>query len=160
MDILIFSLFPLYTYLSHEKGGQDEIELEGGCHCGSVRFKMRTKRRTAVWICNCSICTMKQNHHIIVGDESFTLLKGRDKLGDYRFGSRTAQHLFCTTCGVCSFYKPRSNPDGIGVTLYCIDDPSKLIIKRNEFDGQNWEQFYATSAGSKIKRFSAAKDQK
>ena len=32
---------------------------------------------------------------------------------EYRFGTNTARHRFCATCGVQAFYIPRSNPDGV-----------------------------------------------
>ena len=45
----------------------------------------------------------------------------------------------CKTCGVKSFYIPRSNPDGIDVNVNCLDTrPASIEIV--QFDGQNWEQ--------------------
>ena len=40
--------------------------MEGGCHCGRVRFRI-TADLDGVTICNCSICTMKGIWHLIVG---------------------------------------------------------------------------------------------
>ena len=40
-----------------------------------------------------------------------TIERGREALISYRFGSGAADHLFCGTCGVKSFYQPRSHPD-------------------------------------------------
>ena len=31
-----------------------------------------------------------------------------------------SRHRFCSVCGVQSFYRPRSNPDGVGVVPHCI----------------------------------------
>ena len=41
-------------------------------------------------------------------------LQGEDNLTTYTFGSHKAKLTFCRTCGVQSFYTPRSNPDGYG----------------------------------------------
>lgn len=77
-------------------------------------------------------------HHLIVSRDQFTLLQGRENLQNYRFNTGVAQHLFCQTCGVKSFYVPRSNPEGVSVNLFCLDPvPNYTAIP---FDGQNWEQ--------------------
>lgn len=39
----------------------------------------------------------------------------------YLWGTKTAQRRFCSRCGILPFYVPRSNPDGIGITLHCVD---------------------------------------
>ena len=97
---------------------------------------------------------MKQNHHFIVPDGAFNLLCGDDHLIEYNFGSGVARHLFCKQCGVQSFYKPRSNPNGYGITLYCISPFDQVeSYSVAEFDGQNWESFYE-GPGSEIKAFS------
>lgn len=88
----------------------------------------------------CSICTKKQNKHFVVPEKNFKLLKGEESLTTYTFGSGKAQHTFCKTCGVQSFYTPRSNPDGKGIAVHCIDSGTIKEIKVHTFDGQNWEE--------------------
>lgn len=55
--------------------------------------------------------------HTIVPESRFSLIKGEDKLTLYQFGSKTAKHLFCKVCGISAFYNPRSNPDGVAITV-------------------------------------------
>jgi len=75
--------------------------------------------------------------HIVVPHDKFDLLTGRDALASYRFGTGTAEHLFCSRCGVKSFYQPRSHPDSWSVNANCLDQPIELAIEK--FDGRNWE---------------------
>ena len=56
----------------------------------------------------------KQNHHFVVPDYNFRLVKGADKITTYTFNKHQARHTFCSVCGVQSFYTPRTNPDGKG----------------------------------------------
>ena len=62
-------------------------------------------------------------------------------LTTYTFNTHIAKHKFCKFCGVQSFYHPRSNPDGIGIKVYCVKKEPKTIvsIKYKTFDGDNWE---------------------
>lgn len=90
--------------------------------------------------CNCSICSMTGFRHLMVPHTQFRLLSGDRRLVGYRFGTGAANHLFCGTCGVKSFYQPRSHPDGWSVNLNALDDPAALTMTVNVFDGRNWEQ--------------------
>jgi len=76
--------------------------------------------------------------HIMVPHEEFELITGRDALTSYRFGSGAAEHLFCSNCGVKSFYQPRSHPEAWSVNANCLDDPPKLSIEK--FDGRDWDR--------------------
>ena len=76
--------------------------------------------------------------HLMVPHEEFVLEQGHDKLTSYRFGSGAAEHLFCSSCGVKSFYQPRSHPNAWSVNAHCLDQPVDFAIER--FDGRNWEQ--------------------
>jgi hypothetical protein len=113
-------------------------EMEGGCHCGRVRFRV-TADLDGVTICNCSICSKKGILHLIVPPERFELLSGRDDLTTYRFNTGVAQHTFCKVCGIHPFYVPRSDPDKIDVNARCIDDIDLAAIKPKYFDGRHWE---------------------
>ena len=112
----------------------------GGCHCGAVRFEVDAPDRLVVQDCNCSICRMSGYWHLIVPAARFRLLRGREALQTYVFNTGTARHLFCRTCGVKSFYVPRSNPDGFSVNARCLDATTIAEIAIEAFDGQDWER--------------------
>src|SRR5215471_19859427 len=101
---------------------------EGGCHCERVRFRV-TADLSTVTICNCSICTKKGIVHLIVRQEQFELLRGKDDLTSYTFNTGVAKHTFCKHCGIHSFYVPRSDPDKIDVNVRCIDGVDLATLK-------------------------------
>lgn len=111
----------------------------GGCHCGAVRFEAALPARPLVQACNCSICAMTGFIHAIVPESRFRLLQGAEHLTTYTFNTETAKHTFCRVCGVKSFYRPRSNPDGWSVNVRCLDPAEGLSFEIEPFDGQNWE---------------------
>ena len=118
----------------------------GGCHCGAVRFEVDAPERIVALDCNCSLCAMTGFLHLIVPASRFRLLQGREHLANYTFGTRTAQHHFCRTCGIRSFYVPRSNPDGFDVNVRCLDrPPTGLLVE--PFDGRDWEANAPAIAG-------------
>jgi len=112
--------------------------LEGGCHCGRVRFRVRVRSFEAI-DCNCSICTKKGILHVIVPLADFELLAGEQELSTYTFNTHVAKHRFCGTCGVHAFYTPRSHPDQVDVNVRCLDDQACARFRIEAFDGKNWE---------------------
>eukprot|EP00112_Aurelia_sp_Birch-Aquarium-sp1_P011955 Seg251.4 transcript_id=Seg251.4/GoldUCD/mRNA.D3Y31 product="Centromere protein V" protein_id=Seg251.4/GoldUCD/D3Y31 len=118
----------------------DRVVHYGGCHCGKIRYKVEATAHLECIDCNCSICKKKQNIHFIVPESRFTLLQGEDNLTCYTFNTHKAKHLFCKSCGVQSFYRPRSNPDGVGVMPHCLDPETVTEIKIKKFDGKDWEK--------------------
>lgn len=115
------------------------ITAGGGCHCGAVRFSVCFAATPELLDCNCSICAATGFLHLIVASDAFTLLSGADALSDYRFGSGTAQHLFCRTCGVKSFYVPRSHPDGYSVNWRALAGVASIEPVIRRYDGRNWD---------------------
>nr|XP_060612829.1 centromere protein V isoform X1 [Anolis sagrei ordinatus] len=131
---------------------QGLVKHTGGCHCGAVRFEVWASDTIHVFDCNCSICVKKQNKHFIVPASHFKLLKGANNLTAYTFNTHRAQHTFCKTCGVQSFYTPRSNPDGYGVAPHCLDEGTVSNVTVEAINGKEWEK--AVGAHPTIKSMS------
>jgi hypothetical protein len=115
----------------------------GGCHCGRVRFQVIAPAHIDVSECNCSMCSKAGFLHLIVPAQRFKLLSGDEVLTAYTFNTGVAKHLFCSICGVKSFYVPRSHPDGISVNARCIDEGSIESMSVRPFDGRDWEKGFA-----------------
>jgi hypothetical protein len=65
--------------------------------------------------------------HLIVPKSRFRLGEGsQEALSLYTFGTHTAKHYFCSTCGIGSFYIPRSSASSPPPPL--AHRPSHLII--------------------------------
>jgi len=63
-----------------------------------------------------------------------------------RVGNQDCETTICKTCGVLPWYTPRSNPDGYGITLKCVDfgdNPPEIEIQK--YDGVNWEKSYGAT---------------
>jgi len=97
----------------------------GGCHCGAVRFEARlvdgfdTVRR-----CTCSYCRMRGAVAASVAKGGITFLQGEEVLTSYRFNTRTAEHFFCSRCGIYTHHQRRSDPNLYGVNVACLDGVS------------------------------------
>ena len=111
----------------------------GGCHCGAVVWEAELPDNITADECNCSMCSAVGYQHVIVPRSKFRLISGDDKLAEYHFNTGAAKHYFCKTCGVKSFYVPRSNPDGYSLNLRCMDPAQFASIELRPFDGRNWE---------------------
>ena len=122
----------------------------GGCHCGRVRFEVDAPARLEVTACNCSICAKSGFLHLIVPESRFRLLQGKEFLTTYTFNTGVAKHLFCSVCGVKSFYVPRSHPDGYSVNARCLDEGTveELIVATEPFNGREWEKQFPEGRGT------------
>jgi hypothetical protein len=118
----------------------------GGCHCGAVRFEAALPASVEAQSCNCSMCAKVGFIHVIVPESRFRLSQGAEAITTYTFNTGVAQHTFCKVCGVKSFYRPRSNPDGWSVNARCLDEADGLDICIEAFDGRNWEAHAADLA--------------
>ncbi|MEM9599554.1 MAG: GFA family protein [Pseudomonadota bacterium] len=111
---------------------------QGRCHCGTVRFEFDAPQAVEVTDCNCSLCAMTGYEHVFVEEADLRFIAGRDALSSYRFGTGTADHLFCRHCGIKPLYRPRSHPGAWSVNARCVE--GLTIARRIPFDGQNWEK--------------------
>jgi len=90
--------------------------------------------------------------HLIVPRSRFHLLQGADELTEYKFNTGTARHLFCSRCGIKSFYVPRSNPDGYSVNVRCLDARTIEHIEVQLFDDNDREASDASVRDLSIER--------
>ncbi|CAN6174241.1 unnamed protein product [Urochloa humidicola] len=120
----------------------------GGCHCHRVRWCVEAPASVVALVCNCSNCSMRGNDHFVVPASKFKLDDpdaAADALTTYTFGTHTARHTFCKACGITSFYYPRSNPDGVAVTVACVDPGTLRHVEYRKADGRNWEEWFERS---------------
>ena len=94
---------------------------KGSCHCGSVEFLVETDLSKIVQ-CNCSICKRKNAKMNILPKDAIISISGEENLSTYQFGTNLAKHYFCKNCGIYTHHQRKSDPNGIGVNIGCIDD--------------------------------------
>ncbi len=103
----------------------DIEEMDGGCHCGAVRFHVRLRDGLrAPRRCNCSICRMRGAVAVSALLEDFEITSGEEALTLYQFNTNTARHYFCSRCGIYTHHQRRSNPEEYGVNVACLDGVS------------------------------------
>ena len=124
------------------------IKHSGGCHCGRVRFEVLAPAKLQVTDCNCSMCSKAGYLHLIVPADRFKLVAGADVLETYSFNTQTAKHLFCSVCGIKSFYVPRSHPDGFSVNARCLDEGTVEGMTISHTNGREWEKHYPAGRGT------------
>lgn len=103
----------------------DPVTLNGSCHCGAVRFSTTlTEGFASARRCTCSICRMRGAVAVTSTPENFRITQGEDKLATYRFNTMSAEHHFCTVCGIYTHHKRRSAPGQLGVNVACLEGVS------------------------------------
>lgn len=115
---------------------------QGSCHCGAVTFEFEAPDAVDVTDCNCSLCAMTAYEHVFIDKADLRFLSGQDALVSYQFGSKTADHLFCGTCGIKPIYQPRSHPKAWSVNARCVE--GLCVARRVSFNGQNWDENIST----------------
>ncbi|MED7788535.1 GFA family protein [Francisella sp. 19X1-34] len=109
------------------------------CHCNAIELQLylpnglENLRR-----CNCSICSRKGAIVASVLLDNLEIIKGQEKFTKYTFGTHTAEHYFCSVCGIYTHHKRRSNPNEYGINIACIDGVDIDKFKNVEYlDGKN-----------------------
>jgi hypothetical protein len=103
----------------------EPVTLNGACHCGSVEFAVTlTEGFASARRCTCSICRMRGAVAVTSSPDQFEITAGEDKLTTYRFNTMSAEHHFCSVCGIYTHHKRRSNPDQLGVNVACLEGVS------------------------------------
>jgi hypothetical protein len=121
-----------------DAGSTEPITLSGSCHCGAVKFTTTlTEGFASARRCTCSICRMRGAVAVTSTPTEFRITQGEDKLTTYRFNTNTAEHHFCSVCGIYTHHKRRSNPNQLGVNVSGLEgvspfDFAEVVV----YDGQ------------------------
>jgi len=97
------------------------------CHCNSVQLNIETNL-SIVKQCNCSICKRKNAKMNIIPKESIKSIQGEEYLSLHQFGTNIAKHYFCKKCGIYTHHFRKSDPNGIGINIGCIDEIDSFSI--------------------------------
>lgn len=101
---------------------KDIDQINGSCHCGSVRFHVRLKNGLhSARRCTCSYCRMRGAIAVSADLSDIQIQQGADMLTLYQFNTRVAKHYFCSKCGIYTHHQRRSNPNQYGVNVACLD---------------------------------------
>ena len=111
------------------------MKYKGSCHCKNIEFEVETNLEKIVQ-CNCSICIRRNAKMIMIPKENFTLTKGESDLVLYQFNSNFAKHYFCMKCGIYTHHNRKSDPNGMGVNLGCIEELDATEYDPIAFDGR------------------------
>ncbi len=92
------------------------------CHCGTVVLRAYLPGGLATATrCNCSFCRRRGAAAVTALTDSVEILQGADSLTCYTWGTATARHYFCRTCGIYTHHQRRSDPAETGVNLGCFE---------------------------------------
>ena len=108
--------------------------VEGGCHCGAVRFEAEVDTGSGVE-CNCSYCAKAAPLLAFTTADRFRQTAGQDRLTDYRFNKMTIAHLFCSACGISAWHK---HVDDALAILHTMREPDPVMAAAG--DVEIWER--------------------
>ncbi|WP_106476401.1 GFA family protein [Phytohalomonas tamaricis] len=86
------------------------------CHCGAVTLRFPLEDFTSVRRCDCSFCRRRGAIAASVPIEKLEV-SGAEHLALYEWGTKTAKHYFCKTCGIYTHHRRRSNPSEYGINV-------------------------------------------
>lgn len=129
------------------------ISLSGGCHCGGLRYVLEWPAAATVIParkCACRYCTRFNGTWTSHPDAVLRLERAPSAPpGRYRFGTGTADFLFCSVCGVVVAALSKA-PKGMVavVNVNTLASVAGLGLDRSEsdFDGETTEDRLARRA--------------
>ena len=106
------------------------------CHCKAVELEVDTDLEN-IKQCNCSICKRKNAKMNLIPKKSIKIVKGEDNLSTYKFNTNLAEHFFCKTCGIYTHHNRRTDPNGVGINIGCIDEIDPFEYEAGFVDMKN-----------------------
>jgi hypothetical protein len=92
------------------------------CHCGAAALEAQLSSALKdAARCDCSFCKRRGAPTLSVPLDQLRIVKGADNLTVYSFGTHTAKHHFCKTCGIYTHHQRRSDPNEYGINMGAIE---------------------------------------
>ena len=121
------------------------MKVEGGCHCGSIRFEAEVDPATAV-VCHCTDCQTFSGSAfrtvVQTRPGTFALLAGRPTVYVKTAESgNKRQQTFCPTCGTPIYSAPASGDTKVVVLRVGAIRQRDQIVPRDQYwfrSSQSW----------------------
>jgi hypothetical protein len=110
-------------------GTRIQVKHRASCHCGGVVLELDLPEGISdARRCNCSICRRKGAVMGAVPLAGLRVVEGQGLLSVYRFNTRSAEHYFCSRCGIYTHHRRRSRPNQFGFNIGCLEgvDPNQI----------------------------------
>lgn len=137
-----------YAVAGQAQPEETEMQLEGSCHCGAVRFSLTSRTPYPYNLCYCSICRKTAGGGgfaiNIMGEAETLKVEGEDNITVYRAadnerhhteddGLSTARRSFCKKCGSALWVWDPTWPDLIHPFASAVDSelprpPEKTVL--------------------------------
>lgn len=120
-----------------------ETTVEGGCFCGSIRYRAGG-RPTNTMICHCRSCRRIAGSPVVAWVTfplaRFRFTKGRPS--EFR-SSEPVRRTFCASCGTPLTYEISDSPDTVDITTCSLDAPEAFPPTHHSWLGHDlaWIRF-------------------
>lgn len=102
------------------------LPLEGGCHCGALRYRITTAPVRAGY-CHCRICQHTSAAPVQAWAEiplaGFAYTKGQPRV---YLSSAWGQREFCGDCGSQILYRDQQDATSVSINTPTLDDPALI----------------------------------
>lgn len=110
------------------------------CHCGAAELRVTlVQPLSEARRCDCSFCRRRQAGNVTVREGDLEVVRG-GTLSRYQFGTRTAEHFFCSVCGIYTHHRRASDPTAFGVNVGGLEGVNPRDLEPMEWvDGVSFQ---------------------
>ncbi|KFX86947.1 hypothetical protein V490_08676 [Pseudogymnoascus sp. VKM F-3557] len=128
-----------------EEAEDDLVTYYGNCHCGKIRYALRSKNidDLEVMQCNCSMCGKNSHRHIYPTRTAMQVHDPEGAGSKYNFLSKDSAQTFCSNCGTFVFVDIEDESvDLRPMNVRTIDNIDIYKLKYIMYDGRSKPPLY------------------
>lgn len=103
--------------------------MQGGCLCGTVRYRLGGEPFDAGW-CHCRTCQLNSGSPAMafasIPVEDYLIEQGGRRIGTVR-SSEAGSRGFCRACGTPLYMKDDGQPRTLDFSLATLDEPGRVV---------------------------------